>query len=106
MVYSIGGGRLSADNVRGRGEDVQSKEAISLTSRREGLHVIVADMRNICKSRRREGRTLNSSPTFPCLVSSPRALLRARVMPLNALESLAPPLLLEVIFSSSVNPFL
>lgn len=56
MVYSIGGGRLSADNVRGRGEDVQSKEAISLTSRREGLHVIVADMRNICKEQEKGGQ--------------------------------------------------
>lgn len=46
-MYVIRGCRILAANVRGRAEDVGSQEAISLTSGREGLHAVVADMWNI-----------------------------------------------------------
>lgn len=52
-VCAIRGRRTVADNVRGRAED-GSQEAMSLTSGREGLHVIIADMWDFCKGAREE----------------------------------------------------
>lgn len=40
---------------QGMAEDMGNQVAISLTSRREGLHVIIVDMWNICRGAR-EGR--------------------------------------------------
>lgn len=54
MVYATRRCRVLAGNVRGRAEDVGSQGAISLTSRREGLHVIIVDMWNFCKRERGE----------------------------------------------------
>lgn len=53
MVCTLRGSRELADNVRGRTEDVVSQEAISLTSGKEGLHVVIVDIWNFCKERER-----------------------------------------------------
>lgn len=64
MVCARRGDRELADNVRGRTEDAGSQEAISLTSGREGLHVVIVDIWNFCRERERGEQDSTAVPPF------------------------------------------